>query len=112
MASETITGVDFVTVPTEDLEASAAFYGDVLGLRNSVMLAERGYAEFETGNLTLSVVVPEKMGMKPWVSASVIALHVDDMDAARERLTQAGVSFAGDPFDTGVCGAATGRRRG
>ena len=103
MADDTITGVDFVTVPTADFEASVAFYGDVLGLRRSAHVPDRGYAEFETGNLTLSVLVPEKMGMQPFTSESPIALHVGDMEAARGRLTAAGVAFEGDTFDTGVC---------
>jgi predicted enzyme related to lactoylglutathione lyase len=103
MSADTITGVDFVAVPTADLEASVAFYGDVLGLRRSVYVAERGYAEFETGNLTLSVIDPEQMGMEPYVTPNPIALHVEDMGAARTRLEGAGVTFDGDTFDTGVC---------
>jgi predicted enzyme related to lactoylglutathione lyase len=98
-----ITGVDFVAVPTDDLDAAVAFYGDTLGLPRSAYVPERGFAEFETGNLTLSVIVPTKMGMDHYVSPSPIALHVDDMDGARARLTEAGVSFHGETFDTGVC---------
>jgi len=37
------------------------------------------------------------------VSHNAIALHVDDMAAARARLEAAGVTFMGDTFDTGVC---------
>ena len=105
MATDTplVTGVDFVAVPTDDLQASATFYGETLGLRRSVYIPERGFAEFETGNLTLSVIVPEKMGMDHYVTPNVIALHVEDMEAARERLRAAGVSFTGDTLDTGVC---------
>lgn len=98
-----VTGVDFVAVPTDDLAAAVAFYGDTLGLRRSVHNPERGFAEFETGNLTLSVIVPEQMGMTHYVSPNAIALHVEDMDAARARLTDAGVTFTGETFDTGVC---------
>ena len=36
-------------------------------------------------------------------NASVIALHVDDVAAARATLESRGVSFGGDIFDTGVC---------
>ena len=103
MATDTITGVDFVAVPTADLEGSVAFYGDVLGLRRSVHMPDRGFAEFETGNLTLSVIVPEKMGMESYVTPNPIALHVEDIEQARARLEQAGVTFEGDTFDTGVC---------
>jgi predicted enzyme related to lactoylglutathione lyase len=98
-----VTGVDFVGVPTRDLEAAVAFYGDTLGLMRSVYMPDRAFAEFETGNLTLSVINPERMGMEHHAARNPIALHVDDVEAARARLEAAGVTFAGDTFDTGVC---------
>jgi catechol 2,3-dioxygenase-like lactoylglutathione lyase family enzyme len=52
---ELISGVDFAGVPVRDLETAAEFYGQTLGLRQSAYMPERSYAEFETGNLTLSV---------------------------------------------------------
>jgi catechol 2,3-dioxygenase-like lactoylglutathione lyase family enzyme len=58
----TVTGVDFVTIPTQDLDAAVEFYGTTLGLERSVYRPERNFAEFETGSVTLSVVVAEKMG--------------------------------------------------
>jgi catechol 2,3-dioxygenase-like lactoylglutathione lyase family enzyme len=39
-----VSGVDFVSVPTRQLEAAVSFYGSTLGLH-----PERGFAEFETG---------------------------------------------------------------
>jgi predicted enzyme related to lactoylglutathione lyase len=99
-----VTGVDFVSVPTQDLERAAAFYGETLGLRRSVYKPERNFAEFETGDVTLSVVDPQKMGIgefKP--NANHLALQVQDVAAARTQLEGRGVSFMGDTFDTGVC---------
>jgi predicted enzyme related to lactoylglutathione lyase len=101
--SEIVTGVDFVGLPTRDLAAAAAFYGETLGLRRSVYNEERHYSEFETGNLTLSVYNPEKMGMTHEVNPNPVALHVEDVASARELLEQRGVAFRGDTFDTGVC---------
>ena len=98
-----VTGVDFVSLPTHDLDAAAAFYGDTLGLTRSAYRPDRSFAEFETGNLTLSIIHTAKMGMQHNVSPNAIALHVDDMAAARARLEAAGVTFMGDTFDTGVC---------
>jgi predicted enzyme related to lactoylglutathione lyase len=98
-----ITGVDFVPVPTHDLEAAVAFYGETLGLPRSVYMPERHFAEFETGNLTLSVINPERMGIPHVRSQNAIALHVDDVAGARAELEDRGVRFAGDTFDTGVC---------
>lgn len=101
--SPLITGVDFVSVPTRDLERAVAFYGETLGLPCSVHMPDRGFAEFETGNLTLSVISPERMGLEYHVSHTHIALHVDEMETARGTLEGRGVAFMGDTFDTGVC---------
>ncbi len=98
-----IGGVDFVALPTHDIEQSVAFYGDTLGLRRSVYMPERNFAEFETGNLTLSVIDAEKMGLEHHPQRTEVALHVDDVEAARKTLEARGVAFKGDTFDTGVC---------
>jgi predicted enzyme related to lactoylglutathione lyase len=98
-----IGGVDFVALPTHDVAASAAFYGDTLGLTRSVYMPERNFAEFEAGNLTLSIIDAEKMGLEHHPTRHEVALHVDDVAAARKALEERGVSFRGDTFDTGVC---------
>jgi predicted enzyme related to lactoylglutathione lyase len=98
-----ITGVDFVPVPTHDLEAAVEFYGTTIGLPRSVYRKDRHFAEFETGNLTLGVMDAEAMGLEHHVSHNAIALHVDDVEAARATLEGRGVTFRGDTFDTGVC---------
>lgn len=101
--SEFVRAVDFVGIPTHDLEAAAAFYGETLGLPRSVYIPERNYSEFETENVTLSVYDPEKMGMQHERNANAVALHVDDVHAARKLLEDRGVKFHGDIIDTGVC---------
>jgi len=102
-SEQLISGVDFVAVPTRDLEASARFYGETLGLRRSVYMPDRHFAEFETGNLTLSVINAEAMGLEYHPHHHQIALHVDDVEAARKTLEERGVSFQGDTLDTSVC---------
>jgi predicted enzyme related to lactoylglutathione lyase len=102
-ATQAITRVDFVGLPTHDLQRAVEFYGDTLGLERSVYLEERNYAEFETGNLTLSVIDAEKMGLEHVPVRSGIALHVEDVAAARATLEERGVTFARDTLDTGVC---------
>jgi predicted enzyme related to lactoylglutathione lyase len=102
-AEQLIGGVDFMAVPTHDLEAASEFYGQTLGLRRSVYIPERNYAEFETGNLTLSVIDAEAMGLEHHPHRHQIALHVDDVEEARKALEQRGVSFGGETLDTGVC---------
>jgi predicted enzyme related to lactoylglutathione lyase len=103
-ASTIVTGVDFVSVPTQDVERAAGFYGETLGLRRSVYRPDRNFAEFETGTVTLSVVNPERMGIGSFhPNANHVALQVQDVAAARKELEQRGVTFMGDIFDTGVC---------
>ena len=101
--AQLVTGVDFVGVPTRNLDAAVEFYGATMGLPRSVYLRERNYAEFETGNLTLSVFDAEGFGLEHRVNANAIALHVDDVAQARTALEERGVEFAGEILDTGVC---------
>jgi len=101
--AQLVTGVDFVGVPTRNLDAAVEFYGVTMGLPRSVYLRERNYAEFETGNLTLSVFDAEGFGLEHKVNANAIGLHVDDVAQARTALEQRGVEFAGEILDTGVC---------
>jgi predicted enzyme related to lactoylglutathione lyase len=102
-AERLVTGVDFVPVSTHDLDAAVAFYGGVLGLPRSVYRPERHFAEFETGNLTFSVIDAEAMGIGHNVIKTPIALHVDDIASARAELEGRGVKFTGETLDTGVC---------
>lgn len=95
-----ITGLDFVGIPSQDAERSRAFYVDTLGLRPD----EHARFEFWAGETCFGIWEPEKMGMPfaPQKNAHP-AFHVDDLDAARAALEAAGVDFAGETFDTGVC---------
>jgi predicted enzyme related to lactoylglutathione lyase len=98
-----VTGVDFVPFSTKDLDASMDFYGNKLGLPRSVYVPERNYAEFETGNVTLSIVDGEAMGIGHNVNRTAMALHVDDVESARAELEGRGIEFSGEILDTGVC---------
>jgi catechol 2,3-dioxygenase-like lactoylglutathione lyase family enzyme len=104
-ASAIVTGVDFVSVPTRDLERAVEFYGTTLGLPRSMYKPERNFAEFETGTVTLSVIDPERMGVGEFTAnANHIALQVDDVEARKAELESSGVEFTRpDVFDTGVC---------
>ena len=98
-----ISGVDFVGIPTHDLTQAVEFYGQTLGLPCSVHMPGRNFAEFETGNLTINVMNAGKMGLKHTTFQNPLALHVDDVQAARAELESKGVEFDMDTFDTGVC---------
>jgi predicted enzyme related to lactoylglutathione lyase len=103
MTDQLVTGVDFVPVPARDFDASVKFYGETLALPRSVHFPDRGFAEFETGNLTLSIIEPAKMGIPYNANQNAIALRVEDVDAARAELEGRGVKFEADTMDTGVC---------
>jgi predicted enzyme related to lactoylglutathione lyase len=98
-----ITGVDFVCVPTRDWEQAKDFYGDTLGLQRSKRWGEMPASEFETGSLTIALMQSDAFGLEFAPHALPIALHVDDVQAAREELEAKGVQFAGDTMDSGVC---------
>src|SRR3712207_3240845 len=91
-----VTGVDFVSVPTQDLDRAVAFYRETLGLPRSMYRPHRNFAEFETGTVTLSVVNPEKMGIGSFqANRNHIALQVADVHQARAALEEHGVAFMG-----------------
>jgi catechol 2,3-dioxygenase-like lactoylglutathione lyase family enzyme len=98
-----ITGTDFITVATQDYDAAAKFYGEVLGLPFSKRWGQMPAGEFETGNLTIAVMQSDAFGMEFRANNHPLELHVDDFDAARAELESRGVSFRGEPLDSGVC---------
>jgi 3-hydroxyisobutyrate dehydrogenase-like beta-hydroxyacid dehydrogenase/catechol 2,3-dioxygenase-like lactoylglutathione lyase family enzyme len=98
-----VTGVDFVSIPTRDFAAATEFYGTTLGLPCSSRYGRSPGAEFETGSLTLQVIESEAFGMEFRPINHPIALHVDDVEAARAELESRGVEFREDTLDSGVC---------
>jgi catechol 2,3-dioxygenase-like lactoylglutathione lyase family enzyme len=98
-----ITGTDFITVATEDIDAAIDFYGNVLGLPLAKRWGHMPAVEFETGTLTIAVMQSDAFGMKFRSNNHPIALRVDDVEAARAELQARGVQFKGDIIDSGVC---------
>jgi predicted enzyme related to lactoylglutathione lyase len=96
-------GVDFATIFVKDYEAAKAFYGGLLGLEHSADYGKIPGGEFETGNLTLQVMDAASIGQEFTPSGHPIALHVDDVEAARGDLEARGVQFLGQTIDSGVC---------
>ena len=98
-----VTGVDFVCVPTQNWEQSKEFYGETLGLERSKQWGEMPASEFETGSLTIALMQSDAFGIEFKPHSHPIALHVDDVAAAREELESKGVEFRADTMDSGVC---------
>jgi predicted enzyme related to lactoylglutathione lyase len=106
-ATSIVTGVDFVSLPTQNLGAAVDFYRDVLGLEQSKMWQMGGQdplgAEFETGTVTIAIIDVAKLGIDFQPNKVPIAFHVEDVEAARAELESRGVEFRGDTIDSGVC---------
>jgi predicted enzyme related to lactoylglutathione lyase len=98
-----VTGTDFITVATKDIDTAMKFYGDVLGLAFSKRWGRMPAAEFETGTLTIAVMQSDAFGLEFRSNNHPIALRVDDVEAARSELESRGVQFKGDIIDSGVC---------
>jgi catechol 2,3-dioxygenase-like lactoylglutathione lyase family enzyme len=105
MATDTslVSGVDFVTVPTDDFDASRTFYGETLGLPFVKQWGNMPGAEYQAGNLTLAIMDPTAFGQEFKPHSLPIALQVADVHAARSELESKGVEFRGDVIDSGVC---------
>jgi catechol 2,3-dioxygenase-like lactoylglutathione lyase family enzyme len=98
--------VDFVAVPTRDRERAEQFYGETLGFERNPNSTEK-WVEFETGNLTLALVEPEKWGMEfDPLPFGAIAIRVPDVAEARRVLERAGIEVTGETWDSGVCHGA------
>ena len=89
--------VDFVSVPTRNIQKAKEFYGGVLGL------PENGPDEFSAGNVTLGLWEPARDGEEFAPNPAGIGLRVPDVAEARQELEQAGVEFKGETIDSGVC---------
>ena len=98
--------VDFVAVPTRDRARAEAFYAETLGLERNPNSTDT-WVEFETGNVTLALVEPEKFGMEfAPLPFGAIAIRVGDVAEARKALVKAGVEVKGESWDSGVCHGA------
>jgi predicted enzyme related to lactoylglutathione lyase len=99
-----ITGTDFVTVSVTDFERAIEFYGETLELPELKRYGQMPGCEFETGNLTLSIMKLDAFGpMTHQASVGPIALQVDDVEEARAKLEAKGVQFSAPTLDSGVC---------
>jgi catechol 2,3-dioxygenase-like lactoylglutathione lyase family enzyme len=105
MSAETplISGVDFVTLPTQDYERARKFYGETLGLPFRKQWGKMPAGEFDTANLTIAVMQADAFGVEFAPHSQAIEFHVDDFDAAKAELESRGIEFVTDVIDSGVC---------
>jgi catechol 2,3-dioxygenase-like lactoylglutathione lyase family enzyme len=89
--------VDFLAIPTRDIERSVRWYTEVLGLERG------GEGEVETPNVTISFWNPERDGEEFRPHVGGFAVRVADVEEARRELEAKGVTFKGETYDSGVC---------
>src|SRR3978361_1180406 len=94
-----ISKLDFVAVPSRDAERTRRFYVETLGLRPD----DRARFEFWLGETCFGIWEPDKLGgtFAPQKNAQ-LALHVDDVAAARAELEAKGVGISGETDDSGA----------
>ena len=104
--TQLVTGVDFIAIPTQDIERATDFYENTLGLERSKAWQMPGTEpmgqEFENGTVTIALFAPEKVGREFAPHKAPIAFHVEDYEAARSELESRGVELT-DTIDSGVC---------
>ena len=98
-----VKSVGYVILYVRDLEASVAFYQDVIGL--PFKLRDAGYAEFVTGETRFGLLERARasalIGREPTQGgpAGEVLFLVDDVEAEAERLRGLGVEFLSGPVD-------------
>jgi predicted enzyme related to lactoylglutathione lyase len=97
----TVEHVDFISIPTQDVDRSKRFYGELLGLEHEKDTPAG--AEYRAGQVTLAIWSPESQGLTFEANHSGFALRVADVAEARTQLEAQGVAFDMETFDTGVC---------
>jgi predicted enzyme related to lactoylglutathione lyase len=99
-----ITGIAFSAYGVTDLKRSRRFYEEVLGLRptKTYIKGDLGMVEYDIGPSTLAIGCGAPM-FKPASAGGVVALEVEDFDAAVRSLKEAGVKCLSGLHETPVC---------
>jgi len=97
--------IAFSSYPVTDLKRAREFYEGTLGLVQSHVFGdpeEQAWIEYDIGPGTLAIGngYPE---WKPNSNGGVVALEVEDFEAAMDRLKQDGVQILFGPEETPVC---------
>lgn len=102
-----VRGVDFVGIAVSDLAEAKRFYGDLLGLPLVGEFGEK-WAEYDAGNVTLSLIegerdaIAKRLEAGPYAAIGV-AIGVSDIEGAIAELRQHGVPITMDPAEFPPC---------
>ena len=92
--------IGYVNLYVSDLERSASFFGEVLGLREQHRDGEHGYASFSAGPISLGIAVvdPADEKMRGLVGRPTgFGFCVEDLVEAHRELAARGVQFVMEP---------------
>ena len=97
--------IAFTGYPVTDMPRARAFYEELLNLKTSTVFEHEGkhWIEYDVGPGTLAISNMSASQWKPSADGPAVALEVEEFDPAISALKQAGVTFAIEPMDTGVC---------
>jgi predicted enzyme related to lactoylglutathione lyase len=98
-----IRGTDFVMYQVSNIARAARFYREILGLPQEVYSRKWNWAEFNCGNVTLSLCGGMKLPKK--IAGGRIALAVKSVRAAHAELKKKKVRILQAPQDYSVCQA-------
>src|SRR5579871_3533282 len=93
----------FFGYPSTDLARSRAFYEGVLGLRVTQEPGPVPWMEFDLGNNGTLGLGNYGENWKPSRDGALLALEVEDFDAAVAELKARGVPISFEPMETPVC---------
>lgn len=94
--------IDFLVYGVTDLDASVAFYRDILGLPIDDWTGRGNWCEIPIVPVTLCLTTVHRYAA-PGATGATVGLAVDDVDACTEELRTKGVTVVVEPFDGGSC---------
>jgi predicted enzyme related to lactoylglutathione lyase len=97
--------IAFTGYPVTDVGRARTFYEGTLNLKPTSQFEHEGrsWIEYDIGPSTLAISNMSGEQWKPSADGPSVALEVEDFDEAIRTLKEAGVRFAVEPVETGVC---------
>jgi predicted enzyme related to lactoylglutathione lyase len=96
-----IQGADFFAYLVSDLKRSDTIYRDVLGLPQTEYKEEWQWAEFDCGNITLTLYAGIPLPDVVW--GGRIALSLEDIHEAHQVLKEKGAEILKPPYELSGC---------
>ncbi len=94
--------IGFVGIPVTDVARARKFYEGVLNLKESDNFRDGKWVEYAIGKSTLAIA-NISADWTPSDQGTGAGLEVEDFDAAINKLKDAKVKFAAEPFETPGC---------